>query len=63
METANPCVDEPASRSSPEKPPQTLAQIAETLRIKALQLRAQAQEAADPPGRKLYETGAVAYEK
>ena len=62
METANLCVDQLASRSPPETPPQTLAQIVETLRIKALHSRAQAQEATDPAKRKLYETGAVAYE-
>jgi hypothetical protein len=59
----NPCLDEPASQSPPETPPQTLAQIVEKLRIKALHLRAQALEATDPARRKLYETGAVVYEK
>ena len=63
MEFANPCVDEPASQSPPETPPQTLAQIVETPRIKALHLRVQAQEATDPAGRKLCETGAAAYER
>ena len=63
METANPCVDEIASHSPPETPPQTLAQIVETLRIEARHLRAQALEPTDPARRKLYEPGAVAYEK
>ena len=60
----NPSADEPASQSPPETPPQTLAQIVDKLRIKALHLRAQALvEATDPARRKLYETGAVVYEK
>jgi len=59
----NPCADKPASQSPPETPPRTLAQIVETLRIKALHLRAQALETADPARRKLYETGAAAREK
>ena len=59
----NPSADEPAFQLPPETPPQTLAQIVETLRIKALHLRAQALEATDPAKRKLYATGAVAYEK
>ena len=59
----NPSACEPASLSRPETPPQTLAQIVDKLRIKALHLRAQALEATDPAKRKLYETGAVAYEK
>ena len=59
----NPSADEPASQSPPETPPQTLAQIVDKLRIKALHFRAQALEARDPARRKLYETGAVVYEK
>ena len=55
----NPSADEPASQSPPETPPQTLAQIVDKLRIKALHLRV----ATDPARRKLYETGAVVYEK
>jgi len=58
----NPSADQPASQSPPETPPQTLAQIVDKLRIKALHLRAQALEATDPARRKLYETGAVVRE-